>query len=93
MSFWAVGEDGNGVELEELAMVIHPKTDRKYIFYTNYETDNQNRTKVFSSEILEELDGEGIRLRAVQTDEEWAYLEETLQLITELIELEDDDED
>lgn len=93
MSFWAVGEDGNGVELEELAMVTHPKTHRKYIFYTNYETDNQNRTKVFGSEILQELDGEGFRLGAVQTDEEWAYLEETLRLIAELNDLEDEDED
>ena len=89
MSFWAVGRDGNEMELEDLATIIHPQSKKRYIFYTDFDTDGKKRTKVCVAEILEEPDGAGFRLGAVQTDEEWTYLEEIFRLIAEIV-VEDD---
>lgn len=92
MGFWAADDHDKSVELEELATVTHPESNVEYLFYTDFETDSDGRTKVYVSEILKEPDDETFRLGAVRNPADWEYLEQVLQLISEVTELEDEED-
>lgn len=92
MHFLAAGETGDLENFQELATIVHPLSNKEYVLYTDYNTDSSGRTKVYASEVVEEAGGQELRLEAVQTEEEWEYLEQVLQLIMEVIELEDDED-
>ena len=73
--------DGQAVDLEVLATSIHPATGRKYVFYTDFDRCN-GCSKVYASELLKE-DSNTYRLGEIETEAEWAYLQEVFDALVQ----------
>ena len=77
MTFTLVNDDGEEVQCEILFSFEDRTTGKNYMVYTDYSRDENGDFKVFAS--IYDPTGETNMLQPVQTDEEWAMVEQILE--------------
>lgn len=82
--FYAVGEDGEKVRYEVICKFEYAVTNKLYIIYTDNTLDENGSIKVYaasSKKDLENVTDAEIKLETVETEEEWAVIEQVLEQI------------
>lgn len=82
MTFRLKDENGKEVEFEVLCTFDSPETNKSYMIYTDYTKDNEGSTRVYAS--IYTPNTEPIQLTAIETDEEWAMVQNILDKIQEV---------
>ncbi len=80
MTFKVVNDEGVEVECEVLFTFENEETGKNYIVFTDGEIDEEDGcTKVYANVIEYGDDGESATLRGIETEEEYAVIEDILQ--------------
>lgn len=74
--FEITDDDGNVMEYEMLDTFFCDETGKNYILYTDHTLDENRRKKVYAA--VCQPNEEEWQLSPIETDEEWAYIEEYL---------------
>lgn len=91
MTFTLVNDDGKEVQCEILFSFEDRTTGKNYMVYTDYSRDENGDFKVFAS--IYDPTGETNLLQPVQTDEEWAMVEQILENLQQEVLASEADED
>lgn len=81
MTFKAMNDSGQEVELEVLFTFESEETGKNYIVYTDNTTDEDGNTNVFAS-ILESDVNENL-LQSIESEEEWSMIETLIEELKE----------
>lgn len=81
MTFKAMNDSGQEVELEVLFTFESEETGKNYIVYTDNTTDEDGNTDVFAS-ILESDVNENL-LQPIESEEEWSMIETLIEELKE----------
>ncbi len=81
MTFKAMNDSGQEVELEVLFTFESEETGKNYIVYTDNTTDEDGNTNVFAS-ILESDVNENL-LQPIESEEEWSMIETLIEELKE----------
>lgn len=91
MTFTLVNDDGEEVQCEILFSFEDRTTGKNYMVYTDYSRDENGDFKVFAA--IYDPTGETNLLQPVQTDEEWAMVEQILENLQQEVLASEADED
>lgn len=86
--FVVTDKDGKEVKYEILFTFESEDTNKKYIVYTNNETDKDNMIKTYAS--IYEEDGKELKLTPITDDKEWNLVEKLIDQATDEIENEEE---
>ena len=76
LTFNIFDDDGKKIECEELYSFVNEENGKNYIIYTDNTLDDDGNLKVYGA-----IHDENDKLIPITDDSEWAYLEETLDLL------------
>lgn len=83
--FSELDEDGNQITYTILTRVEPDDSDSTYIvFYENVEGEEQQDIQIEAAEVIANEDGDGEQLYEIETEEEWAMIEEVVNTIMSL---------
>ncbi len=88
MTFTIEDDDGNDMECEVLFAFESEETGKSYMVYTDNTLDDDGFTKVYASVI--NPNEEELELTPVETEEEWAMIEQLIEEMEENCDCEDD---
>ncbi|MDD3453523.1 MAG: DUF1292 domain-containing protein [Bacilli bacterium] len=77
LTFKITGEDGKDIECEALFTFEGKENGKNYIVYTDNTLDEEGNTKVYASVYNPEQEEQ--TLGVIETDEEWAMVENILE--------------
>ena len=72
--------EGDDVEYQILHRFKHPETNKDYLFYGDLDEAGMV-TEVFASAYVAGANGEVMDLLPIESDDEWAFVEATLQML------------
>ncbi|AMA62984.1 MAG: DUF1292 domain-containing protein [Kurthia gibsonii] len=80
--FTELDEDGNEVVYTILTRIEPDDSDSTYIVF--YEDTEEDDIQIEAAEVIENEDGSGEQLYEIETEEEWAMIEEVVNTIMSL---------
>lgn len=80
--FTELDEDGNEVVYTILMRIEPDDSDSTYIVF--YEDTEEDDIQIEAAEVIENEDGSGEQLYEIETEEEWAMIEEVVNTIMSL---------
>lgn len=80
--FTELYEDGNEVVYTILTRIEPDDSDSTYIVF--YEDTEEDDIQIEAAEVIENEDGSGEQLYEIETEEEWAMIEEVVNTIMSL---------
>ena len=85
-----VQEDGKEIICDVLFTFDNEKNNKSYIIYTDNTLDESGSTKVYAN--IYDKTGENKNLLPIESDEEWALIENILASIQEKVDAEENEE-
>lgn len=80
--FTELDEDGNEIVYTILTRIEPDDSDSTYIVF--YEDTEEDDIQIEAAEVIENEDGSGEQLYEIETEEEWAMIEEVVNTIMSL---------
>ena len=81
--FVIVADDGTEVECEILFTFDWAVTGKSYVVYTDNTEDENGNTQVYAS--VYDPSGENMTLMPIETEEEWAIIEQQMEHLEDLL--------
>lgn len=79
MTFKVMNDNGEEVECQVLFTFESEETGKNYVAFTDGTTDEDGCTKIYANVIEYDENDETATLRGIETDEEYAVIEDILQ--------------
>ena len=83
MKITVVNDEGKEIECEILFSFESEETGKNYLVYTDDTLDEEGNTKVYASVIDPESEDEETKLLPIESEEEWAIIENILEQLQE----------
>ncbi len=87
--FTIINDSGEELECEVLFTVDSDETKKSYIVYTDNSVDESGNVKAYAS--IYDPTGESLKLLPIETDKEWAIVENILSSAQEKVEEQTDE--